>query len=227
MVHPIFKQLYQERMRQHIRRPALSKLTGYHHGMLLNWELGKSQPSFMEVMDWVQALNLELILAFKETPKADNVIKLPTKAQLMGGRAFTAEAVGDRERIKTLEAEVADLRHQIAQPAPGQAFEVPPELKLTARERTLFLKLMSAAEVTKEQLFYDVYSDVVGTDDEPDIKIIDVYVHKLRKKLDPHGVKIETMWGSGYFISAVDKAKLRKMGDGTLHNRARSVRGQP
>ncbi|MER9912667.1 winged helix-turn-helix domain-containing protein [Mesorhizobium sp. M0050] len=34
--------------------------------------------------------------------------------------------------------------------------------------------------------------------DEPELKIIDVFVCKLRKKLKPLGVEIQTVWGQGY-----------------------------
>lgn len=38
-------------------------------------------------------------------------------------------------------------------------------------------------------------------DDEPEIKIVDVLVCKIRKKLEGLNVKIETMWGRGYRMS--------------------------
>lgn len=112
VVYSVFKQLYQDRLRQHMKRSELSRLMGYCHGMLLNWELGKSQPSFREVVDWAQALGLELVLAIKETRGGDNVVRLPTKAQLMAGRAYSSGAVVAKDRIKALEAEVADLRRR-------------------------------------------------------------------------------------------------------------------
>jgi len=51
--------------------------------------------------------------------------------------------------------------------------------------------------VTKEMLLNHLYRGM----DEPEIKIIDVFVCKLRKKLaEPTGGKsyIETVWGRGY-----------------------------
>lgn len=43
-----------------------------------------------------------------------------------------------------------------------------------------------------------MYSDRV--DVEPEIKIVDVFVCKLRKKLKPFGVSIVTVWGHGYSL---------------------------
>lgn len=37
--------------------------------------------------------------------------------------------------------------------------------------------------------------------EEPEIKIIDVYICKARKKLEPIGVRIDTLWGKGYALS--------------------------
>jgi two-component system cell cycle response regulator CtrA len=55
---------------------------------------------------------------------------------------------------------------------------------------------------TKEQILNALY----GGMDEPEIKIIDVFICKLRQKLDRAGLAsdmIETVWGRGYVIRAV------------------------
>jgi DNA-binding response OmpR family regulator len=68
---------------------------------------------------------------------------------------------------------------------------------LTPQEASLFLSLRQVMPRirTKEQLLSDLYR--IG-DEEPLIKIIDVFVCKLRRKLQPLGVEIETAWGRGY-----------------------------
>ena len=61
------------------------------------------------------------------------------------------------------------------------------------------LSLRKGASVTKEMFLTSLY----GGMDEPEIKIIDVFVCKLRKKLaDASGGKdyIETVWGRGYLL---------------------------
>ncbi|YBV98388.1 helix-turn-helix domain-containing protein [Phyllobacteriaceae bacterium JZ32] len=48
---------------------------------------------------------------------------------------------------------------------------------------------------SSEQLMAALYW---ADDEEPLIKIIDVFICKLRKKLRPLDIKIETIWGRGY-----------------------------
>jgi DNA-binding response OmpR family regulator len=73
--------------------------------------------------------------------------------------------------------------------------------RLTESEFNLFHMIWSSQPrtVSREKLMTEAYwrrSD----DEEPEIKIIDVFVCKLRKKLLPLGVVIDTVWGRGYRI---------------------------
>lgn len=38
--------------------------------------------------------------------------------------------------------------------------------------------------------------------DAPETKIIDTLISKLRKYIEPHGIQIGTVWGSGYRLTA-------------------------
>ncbi|GAA2871795.1 DNA-binding response OmpR family regulator [Aminobacter niigataensis] len=58
--------------------------------------------------------------------------------------------------------------------------------------------------VAAGQLLADVYW---LENEDPEIKIIDVWICKLRKKLLPLGVKIETVWGRGYRLLPVASQK--------------------
>ncbi len=72
---------------------------------------------------------------------------------------------------------------------------------LTGKEYAILelLSLRKGATLTKEMFLNHLY----GGMDEPELKIIDVFVCKLRKKLkaatggESH---IETMWGRGYVL---------------------------
>lgn len=75
--------------------------------------------------------------------------------------------------------------------------------KVTAKEARLLGALLRRSECTKEQLLGYMY-DV--TEDTPEIKIIDVFVCKLRKKLAAFALDIQTIWGRGYFISPEHRA---------------------
>lgn len=74
-------------------------------------------------------------------------------------------------------------------------------LHLTGKEHDLieFLALRKGNCVTKEACMDRLYNDT----DEPDDKIIDVFVCKLRKKLSAAGVEgaeIATKWGKGFAL---------------------------
>jgi two-component system, cell cycle response regulator CtrA len=72
---------------------------------------------------------------------------------------------------------------------------------LTGKEYQILelLTLRKGTSVTKEMFLINLY----GGMDEPGIKIIDVFIFKLRKKLaNASGGKnyIETVWGRGYVL---------------------------
>ncbi|WP_292021800.1 winged helix-turn-helix domain-containing protein [Maritimibacter sp. UBA3975] len=53
--------------------------------------------------------------------------------------------------------------------------------------------------VSKESLLTALTN---GKLDEPEIKIVDVMVCKVRKKVAPLGIEITTSWGQGYSLTA-------------------------
>jgi two-component system, cell cycle response regulator CtrA len=74
-------------------------------------------------------------------------------------------------------------------------------LRLTGREYAILelLSLRKGTILTKETLLNQLYGGI----DEPELKIIDVFVCKLRRKLAlATGGKhhIETVWGRGYVL---------------------------
>lgn len=74
-------------------------------------------------------------------------------------------------------------------------------LRLTNKQFQMLecLMLRKGVVQSKEQLLNALY----GGQDEPEVKIIDVFICKLRQKLDRAGASprlIETIWGRGYLI---------------------------
>jgi two-component system, OmpR family, response regulator len=71
-------------------------------------------------------------------------------------------------------------------------------LELSARELGVLeiLMLRSGRVVNKEQLASQLY----GWDEEVGANAIEVYVHRLRRKLEPAGVSIRTIRGLGYLL---------------------------
>lgn len=68
------------------------------------------------------------------------------------------------------------------------------EAMLLQRLAEVFPRMMS-----KEAIIEWMYQ--INPDKEPEIKIVDVYVCKIRKKIEPIGVRIETFWGKGYALA--------------------------
>jgi len=66
---------------------------------------------------------------------------------------------------------------------------------LTAKEATVLRCIMTHERVAHREFLLNL---VYGGRDEPDIKILDVFVTKLRAKLGLHRRAIETVWGRGY-----------------------------
>jgi len=82
-------------------------------------------------------------------------------------------------------------------------------LPLTGKEYGMLelLALRQGHTITKEMFLNQLY----GGMDEPEQKIIDVFICKLRKKLaDASGGKnyIETVWGRGYALREPQPARL-------------------
>jgi two-component system cell cycle response regulator CtrA len=78
---------------------------------------------------------------------------------------------------------------------------------LTGKEYQMLelLSLRKGTTLTKEMFLNHLY----GGMDEPELKIIDVFICKLRKKLSvATGGKnyIETVWGRGYVLREPDEA---------------------
>jgi DNA-binding response OmpR family regulator len=79
---------------------------------------------------------------------------------------------------------------------------------LTGHEMQLLQRLVEIFPrvLTKEGAIEWMYQ--INPDRVPEIKIIDVFVCKLRKKIDPLGVRIDTLWGKGYALAVAVKPTI-------------------
>jgi DNA-binding response OmpR family regulator len=59
--------------------------------------------------------------------------------------------------------------------------------------------------VVSREALLSATAGVTG-DDEREIKIIDVYITHIRKKLKPLGIGVRTAWGTGYRIEIMEAA---------------------
>ena len=115
-----------------------------------------------------------------------------------------------QKRLDVVEAENDRLREEIAMLERVLMPEValPVEWSLTGSERRVFLALLGRPQCTKDAIMAALYRDL--GQDEPAIKIVDVFICKLRKKLKPFGVSIGTVWGVGYYLSDETRAMFRE-----------------
>lgn len=112
-----------------------------------------------------------------------------------------------RQQEQTIEALLARIRD-----LEGQGdLERLAWLNLTSREREVMALLMRREMVTRAQIHTLLYGD--RSDGGPDPKIIDVFICKIRRKLQGTSIEIETMWGVGYKLTAASRALL-KSGNG-------------
>jgi two-component system cell cycle response regulator CtrA len=85
----------------------------------------------------------------------------------------------------------------------------PVEFGLTGSEAKVLNLLMLRDAVCKDGFMDAIYRG--RGDDEPEVKIIDVFICKLRRKIRPFGVEIKTIWGRGYQMAPDDKARVRAL----------------
>lgn len=79
---------------------------------------------------------------------------------------------------------------------------------LTGHEAMLLQRLADVFPrmLGKEALLEWMYQ--INPDKEPEIKIIDVYVCKIRRKVTPLGIRIDTFWGKGYALAPDSRLRV-------------------
>lgn len=118
-----------------------------------------------------------------------------------------------RQRVAELESEVARLS---ASPEVYMA-SPSPKFRLTPTEALVFARIVATGFATKRDLLAIVS---LGKEKPPEEKIVDVYVCKIRAKLEPFDIVIETAHGRGYKISPENRAIVAAMQAGTQLARA-------
>lgn len=107
----------------------------------------------------------------------------------------TAEMEYLKEQVRQLRAEAEN------------SWRAPFELRLTAAEaRMLAYMVRHPRIVTDEQLITASRSPFLK--DEPEPKLSQVFVCKIRRKLEPFGLKIHTHWGEGYRLDPDSRQRL-------------------
>jgi DNA-binding response OmpR family regulator len=81
-------------------------------------------------------------------------------------------------------------------------------LALTPAESRVFVRLLKHAFVSKEDLHAAMSSDGKPT---TGVKIVDVVISRLRRKLAPHGVELNTVYGQGVRLADGTRDRIRKI----------------
>lgn len=82
---------------------------------------------------------------------------------------------------------------------------------LTGAEGTMLSVLMANKAPRRSTFMAAIYGNKLHDDEVAEVKIIDVFMCKLRKKIEKYGVEIKTIWGGGYYLSPEHKEILKKI----------------
>lgn len=117
------------------------------------------------------------------------------------------------DREAALQATIERLEDRIAalESALGLDFLTPVEWGLSPQMMRLFGCLMARDLMTNEAGFVVLCDGRIADDDAPQPKIIDVQICKMRQRLKPFGITIETRWAQGYYLTSETKARVREL----------------
>ena len=116
--------------------------------------------------------------------------------------AILTSVMIDTEQIKELKAEIDWLKSD----RDDNKIPYPTGIKLTRKEFRLYQALMSADLLTHKEAFTYIYGDRYYSDGElPDMPILHVFLHRLRRKLEPFNIFIENQFGVGWRIPEASK----------------------
>lgn len=109
-----------------------------------------------------------------------------------------------RRTIEYKECEIHELRSILI----CQDVDLTQCWHLTRTERDIIGALMSGIILSREQIMTAVYPK---DSDRPDEKIIDVFITKIRRKLEGSPVQIETVRGHGYRLQPKMIALIKQL----------------
>lgn len=110
-------------------------------------------------------------------------------------------------QLETKILEQQDFIKDLMKDPTGHGWVFPYQWQLTGKEAEMLMQLASFEVATKDNLYRALYSGVFSDKDLVEIKIIDAYICKLRKKLP---FPIETIWGRGYRIAPEIRKGLKE-----------------
>lgn len=92
----------------------------------------------------------------------------------------------------------------------GLSFAFARCFKATRLEAAVLVLMLRRNDVTKEQVHHVIEQSRTrkNENEETDIKMVDVVICHIRKKLKARAVSVETVWGIGYRFSTADRTLI-------------------
>lgn len=82
--------------------------------------------------------------------------------------------------------------------------------RLTKKEAVVAATLAKHGRASKASIYHALYGGL-SDDEQREPKIVDVFICKVRKKLAPLGIQIDTQWGVGWTLDGKNLMKLRNL----------------
>jgi len=113
----------------------------------------------------------------------------------------------ENERLRDLldvkDARIAELEGLVS----DRAVRFPPEWDLSQIQSELLRFLLKRHTATQETIHAFLFAE--RKDGGPNLSIVRCHVFHLRRKLKPHGIKVDWLPDRGYFLSDNMKRKIR------------------
>jgi DNA-binding response OmpR family regulator len=108
-----------------------------------------------------------------------------------------------------LREQIVELERQL-----GLHEDIPIQLDFTPQQRLILGVLLKRELASKENLLFALMQgNCTKRGREPGLKLIEVLICLLRKRLKPHGIQIFTKYEVGYFMTRDMKGKTRALFD--------------
>ncbi len=112
--------------------------------------------------------------------------------------------VDESEIVYELRERIRDLEKLV-----GLSWAPPRALGLSPMQSKLLgVLLKHRTQCTYEAIMTALYGE---REDPPGVEVIRAHVTHIRRLLDPHGIQIKRLWGSGYYITPEHIAKLNAL----------------
>lgn len=103
----------------------------------------------------------------------------------------------------------------------GLIFSCKRLFKVTRLQASFLAVLLNRNEVSKETMHQVIESRRAPGKDETDLKMVDVVICNLRKRLKPFNFQVHTLWACGYFMAPAQRKEILEL----IHAYVRTISG--